>query len=269
MKKILLLFFVSSFVFMQCKEREKPVETVVQNQPIEEDKEDEPLELTLSNFDGFTIGNGVRMRSEADLKSEKVAELPHGMLLKIMDETGRKSVTKGEECDKYGYPWLKVKAADGQQGWIFGKFVNKIPKVASGRKISNFQGSTFKFKDEPYTFGFGKDYSYPVGDDEGLTLCEDRATLFLYKEGEEQIRPIFAKTTKGRDWQLTSHKNGYWQIETSDMIEEDLHSFLQILYGVRLKYEAQFQEGFAEGTIEITEKNNKFYANYTTYARKF
>ena len=94
MKKILLLL-ACSLVLIQCQEREKTTETPIQNQPTEEDIEDEPLELILGNFDGFTIGNGVRMRSEANLKSEKVAELPHGMLVKILDETDRKSITKG------------------------------------------------------------------------------------------------------------------------------------------------------------------------------
>ena len=268
MKKVLLLL-ACSLVLIQCKEREKPVEEPVQKPIIEEDIEDEPLELTLSNFDGFTIGNGVRMRSKADLKSEKVAELPHGMLVKILDETSRKSITKGFDCDDYGYPWLKVKTADGQEGWIFGKFLNKIPKKAIDKKVNNFQGKTFKFKDEPFIFGFGIDYSYPMMDDEGLTLCEDMTTLFLYKEGEETIRPIFAKTMKGRDWKLTSHKNGYWQLENSDGAAEDLHTFLQILYGVRLKYEASFQAGSARrGTIEITQKNGKFYAHYTTLAKE-
>ena len=209
------------------------------------------------------------MRSKADLKSEKVAELPHGMLVRILDETRRKSITKGFDCDDYGYPWLKVKTADGQEGWIFGKFLNKIPKKAIDKKVNNFQGKTFKFKDEPFIFGFGVDYSYPMMDDEGLTLCEDMTTLFLYKEGEETIRPIFAKTMKGRDWKLTSHKNGYWQLENSDGAAEDLHTFLQILYGVRLKYEASFQAGSARrGTIEITQKNGKFYAHYTTLSKE-
>ena len=68
---------------------------------------------------------------------------------------------------------------------------------------------------------------------------------------------------------MTSHRNGYWQfVAGSDVVTEDLHQFLQILYGVRLKYEAQYQDGRAVGTIEITQKNGKFYANYTTFARK-
>ena len=269
--KNLLLLLACSLIFMQCKEREKSTDQPIQNQLTEEIIDDEPLELelTLSNFDGFTVGNGIRMRSEANLKSEKVAELPHGMLVRILDKTGRKSITRGDACDEYGYPWLKVKTANGKEGWIFGKFLYKINKKLVNKQVSDFQNTTFKFKDEPYIFGIGIDYSYPVGDDDGLTFCKDMAMPFLYKEGEEQIRPIFAKSTKGRDWQLTAHKNGYWQfVAESDGISEDLHHFLQILYGVRLNYEAQYQESRAEGKIEITQKNNKFYANYTTLVRK-
>ena len=268
MKKLLLLTTIV-FLFFNCNTKEQPTE--VQTPSSEEEKsdvEDEIQEFILTNFDGFTVGNGVRLRESADLKSKKVAELPHGLLVSILDQTRRKSLTKGSQCDEYGYPWLKIKTVAGHEGWIFGKFIYRFEAGDGNENMKKYAGKTFKFDDEPFEFGVAFDFSYPVGDDEGLTFCEDMALPFFYKPGDEKIQPIFARKTDGRDWELSSHKNGYWALVSSDGISEQLLGMLQILWGARATYFADHQEGTAEGEIDITRKNNKFYAKYTKYNRK-
>lgn len=269
----LAIFFLFILCLYSCESRrETPVKTPTEaSKPtLAEEKAETPTEINLTQFDGFTIGNGVRLRASADLKSEKLAELPYGLLVKILDKTARKSINKSDDCNNYGYPWFKVQTADGKEGWVFGAYLATFEKVndPNFKQLKKLQGAIYKFKDEPYIFGAAFDNSYTSIDTDGPTGCEDSAMPFLYKAGENSVRPIFSKATKGRDWQISKHKNGYWQLITNEHIAEDAHHFLQILYGIRLSYAAQLYDGTATGTIEITEANNKFYAAYTQYVEK-
>ncbi len=237
-------------------------------QPIGADKKEEKpkAEKTLSfeNFHAFTVGNGVRVRAEDNAKSEKVTELKNGTLLTIVGETERRTLSTKTECDRNGYSWFNVVTSGGHKGWIFGKYVYKIEKRGKSG-ISSYVGATYKFNDEPYIFGVGKDQSMPMTDEVGLTGCDDYLLPFFYKEGEATITAINAKDHEKTTYQLAKNANNYWELTASDGRVDKINSILQILYGVRLNFSVDYQEGSGSGEIDVIMRNNRFYAKIKSY----
>ena len=271
MKKILLLITIT-VLFFNCNNNKTKTPSNAETPTNEEEQEelaDEIQDIIISNFDGFTVGNGIRLRESANTKSKKIAELPNGMLLNFLEQTRRKSITTGTDCDEYGYPWIKVKTAGGTEGWIFGKFVYRFEGGEDYKEVKKHHGKTFKFDEERYQFGIGFDFSYTPMDDEGLTGCENTAIPFFHQEGIDRVQTIITKKTDGRDWELAANKNGYWTLMAGAGYIESLSDVVQILWGVRVNYFAEYQEGTAEGQIDIKRQNNKFYASYIKYNSKY
>ncbi len=255
-----LLFLASLFIFFSCKNEKADNKAIVNEEiPTEEiPAEDNSNEISLANYDCFTVGNGVRLRSKANLKSEKVAELENGTLVKILEKTERKVISKNNDCNKLGYPWLKVLTATGEEGWIYGRYLHQnIKKTSKG--LGSYVNTEHKFDDLPYTFHIGKDFSYPVSDSDGLTGCSDYMMPYFYKKGETTIRPIFLKSNTETEVNLISHPNRYWFLESSDVRIDNFSRMLPILYGVRMSMSMKFQEETKNNDVDVIFKRGKFY----------
>lgn len=271
--KQLILLLLTTFIVSSCGDQEnrpnrwkkKSSEPTIKadTKDKEENDDDEPA-ITFSKFQGFTVGNGVRVRAEDRANSEKVAELDNGTLLTIVGETERKVLSQKTECDRNGYPWFNVVSSEGHKGWIYGKYVYKLAKKSS-KGVNGYIGTTYKFDEEPFIFGVGKDQSLPVSDDVGLTGCNDYLMPFFYKEGEGKVYPILAKKRENTAYQLASHSNNYWLLEESEGRVDSINRVLPILYGVRMGFNVSYQEGSGSGEIDVMRRNKRFYAQIKSY----
>jgi hypothetical protein len=259
--KYSLVLLASLFLFFSCKNEKDNTNEAVNNEPVTEEvptTDEDSDEISLANYNCFTVGNGVRMRSKADLKSEKVAELENGTLVKILEKTERKVISRDNDCNKLGYPWLKVLTATGQEGWIYGRYLHQNIEI-SKTGLGSYVNTEHKFDDLPYTFHIGKDFSYPVSDSDGLTGCSDYMMPYFYKKGETTIRPIFLKSDTETEVNLVSHPNRYWFFESSDVRIDNITRILPILYGVRMSMDVKFQEETKAIDTDIIFKRGKFY----------
>jgi len=271
MKQILILL-LATVLMASCGNLESRSKKNKKNQAdIEADKsevtvDEKPKGITLSSFQGYTVGNGVRVRAEDKAKSAKVAELENGTLLTIIGETERRVLSNKTECERHGYPWFNVVTSDGHKGWIYGKYVYKLLKKGA-KGVSGYVGATYKFNDEPYTFGVGQEQSMPISDNVGLTGCDDFMMPFFYKEGEGKITPIFVKNKEKAAYQLLSHSNNYWLLAEKEGRKDQVSRILPILYGVRVGFNVSFQEEGGTGEIDISQRNNRFYAQIKSYKK--
>lgn len=227
-----------------------------------------PTKLIQDKYNGFSVGDNVRLRAEADVKSEMIAELPNGLLLKIIKRTEKEFVLfkNNDSCDEYGHPWVEVETIDGQKGWIFGKFVYKIENLKH-EKINEFQGRIFQFNGEDYRFGYGVDFSHPAMDDVGLSGCEDLGILFFYKEGEQQIRPIMVKPNKLSSWRkLKENSKGFWHfVHGSDGYIEHLYEVKALKDKINFRYHSSEQDGGTDAVVQVSFQNDEFSAQYIEY----
>jgi hypothetical protein len=271
--KQLILILSMIFIISSCGDQEnrpnrwkkKSNDPIIEADSKKDDEEEnEEPAITFSKFHGFTVGNGVRVREEDRANSAKVAELENGTLLTIVGETERKTLSTKTECDRNGYPWFNVVTSVGHKGWIYGKYVYKLAKKSS-KGVNGYIGTTYKFDEEPFIFGVGKDQSMPVADDVGLTGCNDYLMPFFYKEGEGKIYPILAKKRENVAYQLANHSNNYWLLEESDGRSDNINRVLPILYGVRMSFNVSYQEGSGSGEIDVMRRNKRFYAQIKNY----
>ena len=222
-----------------------------------------PTKLIDDKYDGFIVGDNVRLRASADVKSDMVAELSNGLLLKILGKTDKEYILlKGSYCDEtYGSPWINVETIDGQKGWIFGKFVYKVENLKH-ETINEYQGKIFEFNNEKYRFGYAVDFSHPFMDNTGLSLCDDLGILFFHKTGEQQIRPIIVKKPETQRISLEQNKKGFWHFVN---YSDHFYEVKELENKIQFKYHACVQAGSIDGVIQVEFQNDQFYAKYLEY----
>ncbi len=294
MNKLLLTILII-IGFCQCKNNEnsslsddqpkdqldKSIDKTIKNYVREEDKvikryhvdtlkKPIPTRLIQDQYDGFIVGDNVRLRAKADAKSDLITELSNGLLLNVLSRTDKEFVlinnNDNDVCNEFGHPWVEVETIDGQIGWVFGKFVYKVENIEYD-KINEFQGKTFEFDQEKYRFGYAIDFSHPAMDDDGLSGCDDLGMLFFYKEGERQIRPIIVENSQQETTlSLEQNQKGFWHfIHGSDGYVVHLYEAKTMKNKINFRYHACTQDVPVDAVIQVRFQEGNFYAKYIEY----
>jgi uncharacterized protein YgiM (DUF1202 family) len=77
----------------------------------------------------WVSSDGTTLKSEASISSADLAPLPVGMELSLLESGGR---------------WLKVRAADGKEGWVYAGRVADVPPSAEVSGESGLFGETLQ-----------------------------------------------------------------------------------------------------------------------------
>ncbi len=221
-----------------------------------EDQEELPLldsvtELTYAQCNAIIVGEGVRIRSNPNLKAEITDKCVTGDLVRIVKSSDERMVIDkgGSPCDQYGYYWYEVITADGQKGWVYGKFVyNIITKgkraEAYAKKMNEMMDKSLLVNNEPWFIGFAHDNSYPVIGEQGLSGCDDFYMVYLYQKQRKKVQPvkfmqekddgIIMETTRENNWMLFTQSEGF---------EDVIHAFHIESPNVFITIQRQYQEG--------------------------
>ena len=86
----------------------------------------------------WVVSEGTTLKSQASVSSENVANLPVGSELSILEDAGR---------------WLKVRSANGREGWVYAGRVSDTQPVA---EVSGGEGGLFGDTMQKSTIGVAK-----------------------------------------------------------------------------------------------------------------
>jgi len=126
MKNLFLLIFSCLLLTLLACQSEAPGTEAQESKEapqttLPEKTEQEPVVLKV-------IIDQLRMRAEAGEKGEEVLRLPQGSLLTELGEVSDFTTRIKLRGVPYDEPWLKVKTAEGEEGWVYGGGIG----VASG-----------------------------------------------------------------------------------------------------------------------------------------
>src|SRR5687767_8174403 len=117
---------------------------------------------------GLIIGNAVRIRSDANIKSKEVSKVYNMREVDILEESDKwDALGKEDMCSRY--KWVKVKWHPDSVGWVYGQYCFKneeISGLATDKTRIEFNGST-------YWVQLYQNYEYPTADEDGLTDCNN------------------------------------------------------------------------------------------------
>jgi uncharacterized protein YgiM (DUF1202 family) len=85
--------------------------------------------VALAEEKRWVSSDGTTMKSEASVSSADVAPLPVGMELSVLESGGR---------------WLKVRAANGKEGWVYAGRVADVPPSAEVAGEAGLFGDTLQ-----------------------------------------------------------------------------------------------------------------------------
>jgi hypothetical protein len=135
---------------------------------------------------GLFLIDGVWLYSSPSLSSEKLEEIPALKPITILEVGHTWEIIDGPDddlCSKS--PWVKIKTPSGKTGWVFGSWIFKICNDDS--KISEVEKDTVKFLGEDYKLTILNNYTYPVGDENGLTACSPVYYIALYTKNFNRV----------------------------------------------------------------------------------
>ena len=155
MKNLLLSFFCCLMLLLTACQSEEPNTTQESTKTPETAS---PKELVQEPVVLKVIIDQLRMRAEAGEKGEEVLRLPEGSLLKELGEVSDFTTQVKLRGVPFDEPWLKVRTAEGQEGWVYAGGVG----VASGtqqaysqrllqRRLQSFFGTTIAEQIQTYS----------------------------------------------------------------------------------------------------------------------
>lgn len=196
---------------------------------------------------GLIVGNGVRIRCDANVKSKEVSKVYGLKDVTILEETDNwDDLGKNEMCSRY--KWVKVKWHPDSIGWVYGKYCFKNDGT-SGLQTNK---TRFEFNGSSYQLQIYENYEYPVGDEEGLTGCNNTYHIYLYEEKTSNYYPIadpYSKKSYGETSMVFYSNEG-----VGESIKEIKTSGNKIMINTFIGY----QEGNAEADYVIQWINDQF-----------
>ncbi|MEZ4775373.1 MAG: SH3 domain-containing protein [Bacteroidia bacterium] len=218
-----------------------------------------------ASFNAFIVGKNVRARELPSLDDSVVRTFQSGTPIQMIQPIGERiSITAGDACDEFGYPWYEVDDLKGNRSFVFGKFIFQTHPENIGPPWY----TTVSMQRQTWGLGMAKDLSIGPSDEEGLTGCESLFIPYLYLGNEQEIYPIYCSDK-------TVAQNGNWasmdrfdsdmlfMIFSSDGTSTQLEKFMPLTSekGFELQFNFQHQEGSERIAFHITEENGKFQLN--------
>ncbi|MEZ4829774.1 MAG: SH3 domain-containing protein [Bacteroidia bacterium] len=226
------LIFLTAFVFaFACNtpspEGQKTEATPSADSVTAETEQAETPASTTPSFNAFIAGNNVRARKQPSTQSEIVFTYEAGIPVKIMRQVGeRVNITKGDECDDFGYYWYETEDEKQNHGFIFGKFLFQTHP-------ENIRGpwyTTVPMQGQDWGLGVAKDLSYGSMGEDGLTGCEELIFPYLYLGNESMVFPIYVNNqtvSNHGGWMRNSRFDSglFFLLHSSEGTEARLESF--------------------------------------------
>ena len=160
-------------------------------------------------FDAVVVGSGVRSRQTPDTKGAVLRAFTQGELIKVIETSTERSNIDGKEtCDKYGFPWCKVRDHEGKESWIYGKFVFKFQQMRSqnGRVVGDQELSLLG---QPHTLHLAADQAengMPTGE---LNDCQRVYLPLLIENGKHVAKLFYLNPKTNTDPEMVKRSNGF------------------------------------------------------------
>lgn len=232
MKNGLLILSLLLIIF-GCRQKHESLEPESDTLTGGFDTTDLQRKLVFQDCNAIVVGEGVRLRSTSDTRSEVIEKLNTGTLLKIVKPGDRKVVLgKPDECNPDGYFWYEVIESGGKRGWIYGEFMYQL--IVKGRndgELDNVQkkilGAQFNFGAGQYSFGFASAGRRAVRYEDGDPKCVEYLIPFLYLNAEGSVYPLkFVPNSKNQLYMpdLTKEK-GYFRFTRDGAFDDKLIAY--------------------------------------------
>jgi hypothetical protein len=196
-----------------------------------------------STHPGLIVGDAVRIRESGSAKAKEISKVYGSRNVEIVEESkswddlGKKD----DMCARH--KWVKVKWQGDSTGWVYGKY---ILEANPDKNVL----LDFSFKETKYKLVLFKNYSYPVGDDEGLTGCIWWYKVYFWNIDADSYLPVYDNLSKKEFTTMT--------LESSDGAYEVIKSMHSDNKKIYVKTEIGFQEGGAEADYIIEWKKDRF-----------
>jgi hypothetical protein len=204
------------------------------------------IDAQTSKF-GIIIGNGVRIREQANFKGKEIVKILTKEIVEILEVTTTKQSITGELNDTCGfYPWVKIRSNNKTEGWVFGKYVFKLEE-AEKDKARLPQNRNIKLDTELYSLIVSRNFQQ--GCDVALSFCNDFAVVLLLDEKREKVKLFPAPQHE----KLSSKSLNYWHINTDNEVYEKITKIEEIDHQkYLLQVYQEFQEDCALYKVEIS-----------------
>lgn len=202
---------------------------------------------------GLIIGDAVRIRSEANVKAKEVSKVYNMREVEILEVSEKwDDLGKKEMCSRY--KWVKIKWEGDSTGWVYGKYCFKN-EASSGLLTKDTQ---FQFYGTSCQIQIYQNYEYPVGDEEGLTGCNNTLRVYIYDEKTSNyysINDSFSKKEEG-ETKMVFYSN--------DALGEAIDGIKVEGEKIKVNVQIGYQSGGASAVYTIIYKNGVFsVASYT------
>ncbi len=198
--------------------------------------------LTAQSTAGLIIGEGVRIRTEGSAKGKEVSKV-YGMRSVEIVEVSEKWDDLGKKDDMcQRHKWVKIKWAGDSTGWVYGKYCYQN----DGSSCLLTKETSFLLKNVAYQLMIFQNYEYPVGDEQGLTGCNNTYKIMIYEVSSKNYYLIKDSKSKETESLMVFYSNmGQGENIKKISVQED-----KIIIDVFINY----QEGSATSAYTI-EKN--------------
>lgn len=267
MKRILMLFPVLSLLIFSCGNQHEDLNTNRDTLKVDSNiVVDSIADLRFDKCDGLVVGEGVRLRSEANLESEIVEKLSTGDIVRMLEVSKKRvAIGSGEDfCIKNGYFWYRVQTVNNNQGWIYGKFLYSILKdpaktVEYSDFLPEFINSRLSPPNSDWYFGLAKDNSKPVMDENGESECGIDLIPFFYQKSGKKVKPVkFLGTPDDSITMKHTSEKGWLLFNMLINLEDYIHTGFQEKGQIYLDLQREYEDYKEEFSLWIREEDGQF-----------